>query len=560
MKGIIPPPPPSPPTSQPRPCLGNPNLGTPRVNSPPSPGSAHRQLRLSSTLHPHLSPAIILREKMVESSNFRRLTTKPRVFITSDICNEPDDAESLVRLLLYSNEFDVCGLVPCTSTWMRSAVHPEEMVKIVNAYGLVRDNLNAHVHPENQYPAAAQLLGLIKSGPPVYGKKALEEGEPLSEGAALLIEQLRASEQPMWVLCWGGANVLAQALQHMARTLGSDDFEQLRSRLRVYTISDQDDTGLWIRVTYPDVLYICSVHGWNAYGLATWTGISGDGKKPIFGGGPSREKVSAEWLRENVQIGPLGAVYPDFMHIMEGDTPTFLYLIQNGLGSTEHPDWGSWGGRYNPVDLGLAAKHYSDAQDRVVGKDGERYTSNHATIWRWRDAYQNDFAARMQWTLTVDPAKVNHAPVVVVNDSTAGAEPLFVDVAAGETLRLDASASYDPDGDELTFTWFHYREPSIEAVGMIDQWVPKLEIVPESEDGNVVAIKMPPPEKCAIDFLSGKPQKEGQVLHVILQVEDSGTPSLTTYRRIVIQVTNRELRGGRSRQLETVTDFLEMKE
>lgn len=210
--------------------------------------------------------------------------------------------------------------------------------------------------------------------------------------------------------------------------------------------------------------------------------------------------------------------------------------------------------------MGLAARHYSDAQDRVVGKDGVTYTSNHATIWRWRDAYQNDFAARMQWTLASDPSRANHHPVVVVNDSTPGPEPLFVWIEAGEMLRLDASSSYDPDGDELAFTWFHYREPSVEPTGMIAPFVPDLDITPEDAASSVVTIKMPPPEKCAIDFLSGVAQEEGQVLHVVLQVSDNGFPSLTTYKRVVIQITNKQLRGGRSRKLERVTDILELRD
>lgn len=497
---------------------------------------------------------------MVDATRLRQVKTKPRVFVTSDICNEPDDAESLVRFLLYSNEFEVCGLVPCTSTWMRSEVHPEEMEKIVKAYAQVVDNLNCHVHPNNQYPNAEHLLSLIKPGPPVYGKKALEDAVSLSEGAELLIEQLSASEEPMWVLCWGGANVLAQALHHMKKRHNDAEFTQLRSRLHVYAISDQDDTALSIRVTYPDILYICSVHGWNDYGLATWFGISGDCKKPIFGGGPSQESVTPEWLKKHIQIGPLGGVYPDLLHIMEGDTPTSLYLIQNGLGSPEHPHWGSWGGRYNPVDLGFAAKHYSDARDKVIGKDGAIYTTNHATIWRWRDAYQNDFAARMQWTLTSDLAKANHAPVVVVSDSTAGAEPLLVSVEAGETLKLDASNSYDPDGDRLTFTWFHYRQPSVEPAGMMDPWVPDLDIVSEDESNRIVAIQMPPAEKCAVEPRSGEAQALGQQLHVVLQVTDDGTPSLTTYKRIVIQITNAALRGGRSWKSDNVRDLLELNE
>ncbi|HSM46379.1 MAG TPA: nucleoside hydrolase-like domain-containing protein, partial [Draconibacterium sp.] len=36
---------------------------------------------------------------------------KTRILILTDIENEPDDAMSLVRFLLYSNQFDVEGIV-----------------------------------------------------------------------------------------------------------------------------------------------------------------------------------------------------------------------------------------------------------------------------------------------------------------------------------------------------------------------------------------------------------------------------------------------------------------
>ncbi|QMW27058.1 hypothetical protein G4B84_002347 [Aspergillus flavus NRRL3357] len=106
----------------------------------------------------------------------------------------------------------------------------------------------------------------------------------------------------------------------------------------------------------------------TVYGNALWTGISGDKFYGFDNGGPDYSLISPEWIKENIQISPLGKAYPDAIFILEGDTSTFLYLISNGLGSPEHPDWGSWGGRYLPVDRPpvSAYNHFHDATDRDV--------------------------------------------------------------------------------------------------------------------------------------------------------------------------------------------------
>ena len=175
---------------------------------------------------------------MVQQTHLRYCPSKPRVFVTSDISNEPDDAESLVRFLLYGNEFDIQGLVACTSTWLRKNVYPEDMRTIVEAYGRVVGNLNAHVHPDNPYPSKEYLQSIIKSGPEMYGKEALHPDVPLSEGVALLVERLDASDEPLWVLAWGGANVIEQALRHVQKTRSAEEGAKLRAKMRVYAISD----------------------------------------------------------------------------------------------------------------------------------------------------------------------------------------------------------------------------------------------------------------------------------------------------------------------------------
>ncbi|KAM6507183.1 hypothetical protein FALCPG4_018565 [Fusarium falciforme] len=465
--------------------------------------------------------------------------SKPRVFILTDITNEPDDAESFCRYLTYSNQFKTEGVVAVTSVWLRDKIAPQDLHDIAEAYAEVVDNLNAHAHPDWPYPSAQSIKDVIKAGPPVFGMDAVGDDIPLSEGGQLLLDRLTSRDtDPLWVLVWGGVNVLAQVLHHIR---DRPDAAALRSNLRVYTISDQDNCGGWIRQQWPDIFYICSVHGWNQYGAATWTGMS----SAVDGDGPDPSRTTHEWVTKNAQVGPLGAKYPQFTVAIEGDTPTFLYLIQNGLGVPEEPSYGSWGGRYLPAnvtDKGLPKRgHFCDTVDTVCGKDGKRYSSNKATIWRWRNAYQDDFAARMQWTLTSDFSKVNHAPVTVVNGDV-GLTPVYLEADAGSTITLDASQTYDPDGDELTFKWYQYHEPSATQLYHAFE-VSSLELKP-IDDGRKVEMTIPPAEKSCIELQHQLSLEKGLLLHVILEVTDKGTPAMTSYRRVLIQPVNRQFKGA----------------
>ncbi|KAH6724803.1 cellulose-binding protein [Leptodontidium sp. MPI-SDFR-AT-0119] len=468
--------------------------------------------------------------------------SKPHIVVLTDICNEPDDAESLTRFLLYANEFTIDALVATTSTWQRTSTHKQEIHRIINAYSTVEKNLNAHVPPTRQFPCADDLRAIVRSGLDSYGMEAARG--PLSEGTELLIQAIDqiSTDGCIWVLIWGGANVLAQALLEIQKTRTESEVVLFTSKIRVYAISDQDDAGPWIRFNFPKLFYIASVHAFNMYGLAAWSGISGESYYGFNLGGPDSSLVTKEWLQNNIQIGPYGKIaYPDPVFIPEGDTPTFLSLIQNGLTDPLRPEWGGWGGRYQLTDATGASLHYSDAADAVVGMDGKTHIGNQATIWRWRQAYQDDFAARMQWTLSSDFSSATHSPHVIVNGDS-GLEPIQLKATFGSVVELDASETWHSDStSNFEFKWMHYQEPSA------TQWsvgfeVPKLQFedVSASKTFEKVTVKIPAKEEGFVFPLNGKIIPWGKkTYHLILEVVNKGKYPMRGYRRILVEVDDK---------------------
>lgn len=474
-----------------------------------------------------------------------------RIFVLTDIGNEPDDQMSFIRLLLYANEIDIEGVAAVTSQSLRTTTHPEMLARLVQAYGEVRPNLMRNAPG---WPEAARLAAMITSGPKSDGLAGVDPAAPSAGAAALIAAADRPDPRPLWVSIWGGANTLAEALAIIRRTRSPAALDAFVARLRVYSISDQDDAGPWIRREFPKLSYIVSPSfDFGDFARATWTGISGDRFYGNDEGAADASEIGDAWLDANIRKGPLGTLYPHVQFIMEGDTPAFLNLVDNGLDSAQSPAWGGWGGRYvwrQPYGesrsiwtQGGFPAYGANSADQVIGVDGRQTRSDQATIWRWRDAFQNDFAARIDWTIK-PPGEANHAPIVVVNgDASTG--PILISARPGETITLDAASSHDPDRNQhVSFHWFQYREAGA-SLG------PLGDVAIQRGDGPRATVTAGAPCRPMIPRVPAACSQG--TAHVILAVTDDGTPSLTSYRRIVIRIAgdrppNRRDRGSSLRE------------
>src|SRR5579863_9429773 len=444
---------------------------------------------------------------------------KHRVVVLTDIEADPDDTQSLIRFLTYCNQWDVEGLIATTSIHQKTRVAPESIIRVLDAYGKVRPNLLLN---EKGYPTALMLKDKVRHGLAVYGMAGVGEGHD-SPGSELIVQVLKKKDdRPVWFVVWGGPNTLAQALWRIRQGMPAAEAGAIYKKVRVYTISDQDDSGPWIRKTFPPIFFVVSP-GYN-YAHATWLGMS----FPMPGSDTA--VTSTGWLARNIQQGhgPLGAAYPDVAYGMEGDTPSFLDLIDNGLNDPEHPDYGGWGGRYElylppfgnsntgmfkrenwPQDEPETRPIWTNAIDSVYSRfDKKFYASESATIWRWRREVQNDFAARIAWT-TKPYRECNHPPVPRLAHSD------HLTVKSGEQFHLSAAGTTDPDGDSMSYLWMVYPEAgSYKGKVSLAPYAPNIYDLPVTAPVVDSAVR----------------------IHFILKVTDKGAPPLTRYKRVIVTV------------------------
>lgn len=437
----------------------------------------------------------------VEPATTKPKVQKPRIINTTDLGADPDDEQSMVRFLVCSNEFDVEGLIVATGCWKKSQSNTHMLDKIVDAYAQVYDNLKVHA---DGYPTPEYLRSISVMGQRGYGMGDVGEGKD-SPGSEMIIASVDKDDpRPVWVTGWGGVNTIAQAIWKVRETRSAAELAEFISKLRVFDILGQDDAGAWLAKNFPDLFYI------RATGVYGWQPPKN---------GPYQRKIQS--------LGPLGAVYPDTKWATEGDTPAFMHVYPNGLNDPDQIDQGGWGGRFsftkkaNIRSMSEVAKINKEAETQYDPYYMYGNTSEGAgAIKRWSNGYDNDFLARMEWTMTNDYSKANHHPVAVVNGDRTR-QVLEVSASAGSAVALRADGSSDPDGDELRFSW----------------WV-------LSEAGNYnKPVNISGPDSARATILV-PPDAAGKSIHVICEITDDGSPNLTSYRRIVLKPTGGATEDG----------------
>jgi hypothetical protein len=315
----------------------------------------------------------------------------PRLLITTDIGGDPDDQQSLVRLMVYSNEFDIEGIVTSASgtpsELKEAVVRPDLVEEIIRGYQSVYPNLLKH---DAKFPNPEYLFSIVKKGNPHRGWDNVGNGHD-TEGSEWIISQAdKKDKRPLNICIFGGQTDLAQALWKVKNTRSAKKYQQFISKIRVYDINDQDKIFSQMFAEHRLPFYILA---------KAPDGV--DKREGAYRGvylGGNESLTSMEWIKENVleNHGPLGKLYPTKTWtapnphgvMKEGDTPSWFFFLGNGLNIPEQPGLGGWGGRFLKNEAGV----YRDATDTFEGK-----TEARATVYRWRPDFQNDWAARMDW-------------------------------------------------------------------------------------------------------------------------------------------------------------------
>lgn len=440
--------------------------------------------------------------------------SKPRVIVMTD--GEIDDRSSMIRLLLYTNDIELLAIIQTNSVYQPKGWSSEKWIeKQIDAYEKVYPNLIVH---DQSYPSPNELRSRLFIGDEDPTHIVVDQisarrvprmdpvidpaGWPDTPGSDRIVEVLLQDDpRPVYIQAWGGGNTAARAFYKL-KTKYPDDYHRAISKVVMYNIWYQDGAGNYIERYHPEVTMIIS---YNFSG--TWD--------------YSSQRYTYQFVKDYLHNnhGPLGALYPQD-YISEGDTPSFLYSIPNGLRSSEDPTFGGWGGRFYKV--------YGN-----VYRDVDK-----GSYLQWIDYANRDFEARLNYCVAEKFEDANHKPVIKMKG------PLDRTVISGEKIELEAEIN-DPDPFNLAESWRIYK--SVLEQGGIDSTkfielsahFPKYSVswwqYSEADTYEGIVETFIDPLSSKISFVAPTVNKP-RTIHMILEVKDHGSPPLTAFKRVIITV------------------------
>jgi hypothetical protein len=184
-----------------------------------------------------------------------------------------------------------------------------------------------------------------------------------------------------------------------------------------------------------------------------------------------------------------------------------MNMLGNGLGAYEAGFYGGWGGReVSKQESQNFSFQMSDTSQQAMVSALSALNKSVNAYPDFFPAAQQDFAARLKWSVTPKYADANHEPIVKIEG------PLNVMASPAETIRLNGNVS-DPDGNKVLTKWWQF---------------------PVGTYTNQITILSPTSLQTKLTI--PKDAVAGQTIHIILEATDNGSPSLTRYQRVIITV------------------------
>lgn len=469
-----------------------------------------------------------------------------RTIVTSD--GEVDDMDSFIRLLLYSNELNLVGMVYSSSEFHYAGdgkgttftsnmpfakqygtrttlrwLGTKWMQGFIDKYATVYDNLVKH---DKNYPTPQHLKSLVKVGNIDFESEMDHNTEGSDYIKQILLDN---NPEPVYIQIWGGTNTVARALKSIEDEYKNTSqwntiYKKVCDKLTLYIILDQDETyKKYVSINWKDIKAIinsnqfwCFAYAWTRLPSETQSYLNGNwlamrikfnhgalaGSYFLWGDGQKLVNDPDHTQGDTAQVRKAGRTQYDF--ISEGDSPSYLNLINTGLRSIEDPSNGGWGGRF--VQSKTNPRLWQDGTNVTDSNYFTKKADPEFPQSRWIDAIQNDFAARADWCVK-SYKDSNHPPVVTLKTEK--------DIAAksGMVVHLSGLAK-DPDNNTVSYKWWHYKEAGTYN-GQIDL---------QNADNPDASFTVP------------SDAKSGETIHIILEVKDNGAPQLTRYQRVIVTI------------------------